>query len=208
MSNNKQRVEGAAEGDRAKEKIASAKRHAEEILVKLGPATYTVIETTAKILAYDVLFLLRQLSAAVTPERDVPEDDNYVAYLRFGHRNDNPDIAVLRVCDSDAQGAFKVYRRPASSPIEPPAPVSDPLLELEKQAFDIQPILDGEEDAPAGVELVVPFVAVKEVVEKLKAEAIEDQAEIARLREKLGRFTDLAASQSAEIETLKRRGDV
>lgn len=36
------------------------------------------------------------------------EDDNYVAFLRFRNQGERQWIEV---CDSDAEGAFKVYRR-------------------------------------------------------------------------------------------------
>ena len=36
--------------------------------------------------------------------------DNYVGYCRYSH----DDLKRIKMCDSDADGAFKVYRHPAS----------------------------------------------------------------------------------------------
>lgn len=45
--------------------------------------------------------------------------DDYVAWLRYVHEGERTRIVV---CDSDAKGAFKVYRRFAlDPPREPPA---------------------------------------------------------------------------------------
>jgi hypothetical protein len=44
-------------------------------------------------------------------------EDNYVAYLRFQHHGSGE--TTIHVCDSDAKGAFKVYRR---APAPAPAP--------------------------------------------------------------------------------------
>jgi hypothetical protein len=41
----------------------------------------------------------------------MPIDDDYVAWMRFAHRTDNQQ-PYLQICDSDAEGAFKVYRHP------------------------------------------------------------------------------------------------
>lgn len=38
--------------------------------------------------------------------------DDYVAYLTFKHRGDDPAVSFLRLCDSSDEGAFKVYRNP------------------------------------------------------------------------------------------------
>lgn len=37
-------------------------------------------------------------------------DDNYVAWLRYRHVHES--ASSIHVCDSDSEGAFKVYRHP------------------------------------------------------------------------------------------------
>ena len=38
-------------------------------------------------------------------------DNEYIGYARYRKRADNPDQVYLSICDSDAPGAFKIYRR-------------------------------------------------------------------------------------------------
>lgn len=50
----------------------------------------------------------RHLPAAAAPVRH----DDYVAWLRYDFTNEQTTGTTIRVCDSDAKGAFKVYRAP------------------------------------------------------------------------------------------------
>ena len=38
-------------------------------------------------------------------------DNEHIGYVRYLKRGDNPDQVYLSICDSDAPGAFKIYRR-------------------------------------------------------------------------------------------------
>jgi len=42
------------------------------------------------------------------------EDDNYVAWLHYVHASDEDGDYAIEVCDSDSEGAFKVWRSPVS----------------------------------------------------------------------------------------------
>ena len=37
--------------------------------------------------------------------------DDYVAYLKFERRGDDPNVSFIKLCDSLDEGAFKVYRK-------------------------------------------------------------------------------------------------
>jgi hypothetical protein len=50
-----------------------------------------------------------KLRETAAPAQNI--DDDYVAWMRFAHRTDNQQ-PYLQICDSDAEGAFKVYRHP------------------------------------------------------------------------------------------------
>lgn len=43
------------------------------------------------------------------------EEDDWVAWLRYDYTNEETTGTTINVCDSDAPGAFKVYRRPAAT---------------------------------------------------------------------------------------------
>lgn len=58
-------------------------------------------------------YAIEQPTSPASEEGKPVEPDNYVAWLRYNFHEGN--TTTIRVCDSDAEGAFKVYRRPPNT---------------------------------------------------------------------------------------------
>lgn len=90
--------------------------------------------------AYDIMInSARDALAAASPA--APVFDDWVAWLRYDFTNEETTGTTIRVCDSDAKGAFKVYRAtaPASVPVAQP-PTADAemvALEIVKSLYNV-----------------------------------------------------------------------
>ena len=65
--------------------------------------------------------------AAALEAKWFKEPDNYVAWCRYVNQ---PNATRIQLCDSDAPGAFKVYRA------SPPATDSNEVIEIVKHDLD------------------------------------------------------------------------
>ena len=114
------------------------------------------------------------------------ERDNYVAWLRYRHGyNDNVQIEV---CDSDSEGAFKVYRHPERTQAEPAASgVQRPEWGL-------------KEDGSLGNTMVPKLEMVQEHLAKLASERYDKILELEREKIELSGRIALLEAQHKQMK--------